>query len=180
MLLRWAWGIPIGEAKAYSFIGVIVIALPIWLVIWGLAISDAFNKTPEQYVSHSTKSKKIALFLTFLFGSFGWLYTYSKDAIKFWMAIVILLGSLILVPVYLSFTETAYPTVWRYLKDFLRIPGDLFLDLIFYYFDYYLGVTKPISFLVPAFLWAVAVATNIIRLIKRDDSIAETISVPED
>ena len=171
MLSRWTWGIPIGEAKAYSFIGAIVIALPIWLLIWAFAIADAFNKTAEQYAKHNTKSKKTALFLSILFGPFGLLYTYEKDNIKFWTAIVILVGSVILVPSIINFVDSSFPTIRGILKDFLRNPLDLFSSLPFDIFDYYFGTIKPISFIIPACLWAAAIANSIIRYVKRGVSL---------
>ena len=182
LIFRLAMNIPgeAAEAGIYSFIGAMVIFIPIWLLIWALAIADAFNKSPQQYASYSIKSKKTGLLLTVLFGPFGYIYTYNKDAIKFWIAIAILVGSFFLVPVILSFYDTAYPTIGAYFKDFFRIPMNLFLDLLFYFLDYYSGTIKPVSFLVPAVLWVGAIASSIIRYLKRDDGIARTSSVPEE
>ena len=122
------------------------------------------------------KNKRVALLLTVLFGPFGWLYTYKKDAVKLWIAFVILVGSIILIPSIVNFIDSTFPSIRGILKDFFRDPLDLFSNLPFDILGYYSGTIKPVSFLIPAFLWAGAIASSIIRYLKRDDNTAEAVS----
>jgi hypothetical protein len=49
-----------------------------------------------------SKTKVSAVILTILFGLFGWLYTYKKNKVKFWVALAIVIFLLI---IYLATAE---------------------------------------------------------------------------
>lgn len=100
MMLRWTFEFP-GYIGVYPLIAVLMLGIPISLLIWVLLIADAVIKSTERYASYNRKSKKIAILFAVLFGPFGWLYTYSKDAMKFWGSIVPVVANYIVAPLFL-------------------------------------------------------------------------------
>jgi hypothetical protein len=160
----------LGEYVSGTGVGVMLlsfffVACAAWIITWIPAVIDSIIKSHQEYSSYNDKVEKTALFLSILFGPFGWLYTYNKDALKFWGALVLLLVSAILIPTILHFNETAYSSIWNYFKDFSCIPMDLTFELLGYFFNYYFGTINPVSFLAPAIVWAAAVANNFQRYI---------------
>ena len=146
----------------YSFANMALaffIAGTAWVATWLAAVLDAITKPTAIYETCATQSSKIAVFLAILFGPFGFLYTYNKDAVKFWIAIVILVISAIMSPqaVFYFVEGIAYPaSIIEYL-----------LALLLSFLYYISPGIHPVVFIVPALLWASAITISIIRYRKR-------------
>ncbi|MFC1915350.1 hypothetical protein ACFLW4_01455 [Chloroflexota bacterium] len=61
-----------------------------WSIVWVWAIIDSIIKSKIMYKSEpEEKDKKKALIIAILFNYNAWLYTYNKDAWKFWSSFVV-------------------------------------------------------------------------------------------
>ena len=81
---------------------------------------DAAALASKTAPSHP-KSKTKAVWLVVLFGIFGWLYTYKKDAVKFWVSLpicIVLLCLVVGLVLNLGFTIWAIVSVSRRDRSF--------------------------------------------------------------
>jgi hypothetical protein len=72
----------VGIAAVLSFL-----AIPVWIVMLVQTISH--NRAVESGGSLPAKNKATAVVLAVFFGFWTWLYTYKKDAWKFWLNLVL-------------------------------------------------------------------------------------------
>ena len=135
-----------------------------WSLTWLSAVLDAVIKSQQRYTSYGKKDKKVVIFLGALLGPFGWLYTYHKDAMKFWVSIVILVVSIILIPLLLGSNMTELLS--EMFGSSMSFNEKLFFTyLVAYsgYIKYYFENIEAISFVIPAVVWVSAIASSIIR-----------------
>lgn len=168
-----------GMVAVGAFVSLYFTAGVALVITWLPAVLDASIKSSKRYTSWNRKKRKTSIILAALFGPFGLLYTYHKDAAKFWISTVILLASFVLIPLFF------YTDMDLYFRRILhgsmsvgQVWSEIQMGLPFYYFEYYAVNIKPVSFVVPALVWVSVIVSSIFRYRKRDNNTPRAI-VPD-
>jgi hypothetical protein len=166
---------PFGDSYTIGSVSSGVLLVIYYFIIWAFVVIYAISRPVKDYVIADNPEQKHSLLLAVIFGPFSWLYRYRQNAWKFWLSLVILIVSLIIVPrmthavTFSTIREISSPGYVDLRFSFSQRLNDFLFNNLWQYSEYYqLKNIRLVSFLVPAVLWAYPVIEGSVRLLRRN------------
>jgi hypothetical protein len=142
----------------------------IYTLIWLSVVLDTTIKSRQTYEKSGIKTPVTAVVLSIIIGPMAWLYTFNKDKWKFWVSLVLVVASIVVLPWLL--TNDVFPYFKQlYKAGYVDLNWPFSLRLRYFwmyvrlgYEYYYANHCNNISLIIPILAWAYPVVENTVRL----------------